>query len=520
MSDILVAYGSSRGGAMAQAKKVAELLGVEARPLNEVTESMLMKFSKAIFCVSTTGNGQYPMNCFSFAQNFEYSSLNISHLKFAMLALGSSYYEHYCKAAILIYDMLVKHGATPMFPLAKSDKAATDYGESVIAGFIQSVETSFSVLAKKVSDIPFTIKRNIQDPKIGTSPLEPSGYQYAKITKKEVLSKDGYTPAMHRYTLELPPNVKYVAGDHFDLLPMNDPENVDAVLRLLKLNPDEVITIEFKGETIIPPKLTIRQLFSQYLDLHCHPTKEIVELFETKITIEKDTSVFDVIVQTSLQIFPDLEKIISAMSLISPRTYSASSEKEGVVDLIIGDIYFGVDRPGMTTHYLSLPATNVVAINHQEGLFQYPTDESSPMIIIALGSGVSPIFSILEHRAKLDKSKQGKLILFMGSRVNASIEKIISELQHYKDTGVINELFIAISREGKKEHVNDLMIANSQLIWTEWQNLKAQFYYCGPPNAVDEFREIMNKFACKLGNMRRNEAVHFTTKHIWNIESF
>jgi sulfite reductase (NADPH) flavoprotein alpha-component len=95
-------------------------------PINSIPDNAFASATLAIFVISTTGNGQFPKNADNFSSRLSMSSVNLSNLRFAELALGSSYYKQYCLAGDTIYKILTEHGAEPLIPYAKSDRAAPD----------------------------------------------------------------------------------------------------------------------------------------------------------------------------------------------------------------------------------------------------------------------------------------------------------------------------------------------------------------------------------------------------------
>jgi sulfite reductase (NADPH) flavoprotein alpha-component len=68
-----------------------------------------------LLVTSTYGDGEPPDNASEWMSFLKFSdSLNLSHLKYAVLALGDTYYPHFCQAGKDFDQYLAKWGAKPL----------------------------------------------------------------------------------------------------------------------------------------------------------------------------------------------------------------------------------------------------------------------------------------------------------------------------------------------------------------------------------------------------------------------
>jgi len=383
------------------------------------------------------------------------------------------------------------------------------------------------------------------------APLTPIGYEYGVLISNTILTPANFLPSMHRYQIKLPVGMTYEAGDHVAILAQNDIEQVKAVLSALKLNGDDVLEVSTtlpEGFNIIPEKVTIRQLFTQYLDLNGLPSRNLIRAFrqvcnnqfkkEDLIAIldpthpqkyndlVKDISSGDFMIEYSKYGIPPLEIIVSACSQIRPRLYSIASAPENtskIIDLIITDVRFGPGgaRAGLCTNFLQRFGLTKIAIHCQKGCFGYPKDPSAPMIMAALGCGIAPMLSLLQHRENLS-GHIGESALFFGCRYRNTYPILDSILQDYVDIGSMNDLYVAYSREGTtKTYITDLMLNNPDTVWKYWSNPKTEFYYCGPARGIpDQLHNILIQITMDKGGMTREEAEKFYALHENHIEAF
>lgn len=524
----LVAYGSTRHKAEKIAKSIAEQYGSEAVELNNVTENDLASSKICIIVISTINDGDFPQNSRDFCQKLcSDSNVDLRGVQYALLGLGSSYYEKFCQASENLNKALLAHGAKPFAPYLKSDKATDDNGDGTINEFMNNVSKAMkSIQQPSSSSSKFELKE------IGTLGkgsntnefIASEGFILVDIKSKELLSVQGYSPQLLRLTLSIPSSISYKAGDYCLIRPQNDPQYVSEVISALKLNPNTLLEITGSGinACLYPPKISVHQLFSQFIDLNARPSQDLRQLIGAS-NMANATTVHELIVN-NLSKIPNLKDFLLSVTQIEPRTYSISSERKGELALIIGTVIIDDAHPGLCTHYLTLPSTKKLLIEVSNGIFKYPDDPSTPIIMCGLGTGISPLFSLIEHRENLIKSgkaKVGPCLVFIGTRYERGSKKALEMLQNYEKRKVITKFYAAISREGKKQHIQDKMKEVADDVWEVWKNEKAMIFFCGPPNtAIDDMRELLVNLAHRKENLTRTDAVSHCSSRKWCIEEF
>jgi sulfite reductase (NADPH) flavoprotein alpha-component len=119
MSSIRILWGSQSGNAQNLAHVIGEGLSsdfaVEVSGMGEISPEEILGMEVAIFVTSTYGDGEPPDNASEWMSYLKFSeNLDLSHLKYAVIGLGDTYYPHFCQAGKDFDHYLTKHGATAL----------------------------------------------------------------------------------------------------------------------------------------------------------------------------------------------------------------------------------------------------------------------------------------------------------------------------------------------------------------------------------------------------------------------
>ena len=128
MSDLLhIVYGTQTGTAEDLAFEIEKLSaekGIESKvfELDDISMSKLEEIKKLLIVTSTTGDGEVPDNGINFWESLSSSnSLNISELKYGVLALGDSSHYDFCNAGKIIDEKLKELGANRILDRQECD---------------------------------------------------------------------------------------------------------------------------------------------------------------------------------------------------------------------------------------------------------------------------------------------------------------------------------------------------------------------------------------------------------------
>jgi sulfite reductase (NADPH) flavoprotein alpha-component len=119
MSEIFIIWGSQSGNA----KNLAHLIGdsltgeylVHVLDMGLVDPEQLKEINTLLVVTSTYGDGEPPDNASEWMSFLKFEDqLNLTHLRYAVIGLGDTYYPHFCQAGKDFDLFLEKHGAQSM----------------------------------------------------------------------------------------------------------------------------------------------------------------------------------------------------------------------------------------------------------------------------------------------------------------------------------------------------------------------------------------------------------------------
>ncbi len=128
MSDVLhIVYATQTGTAEELAfdiDKVSKEKGFSSQvfELDDISMDKLQEIRKLMIVTSTTGDGEVPDNGLTFWENLsKLNELNLSNLKYGVLALGDSSHYDFCNAGKIIDEKLKELGANRIIERQECD---------------------------------------------------------------------------------------------------------------------------------------------------------------------------------------------------------------------------------------------------------------------------------------------------------------------------------------------------------------------------------------------------------------
>ena len=425
----LVAFASQTGFAEQLAWQTAEALQAAGMPIRVVSLAKLgaqdlQAAQRALFVVSTTGEGDAPDTAAGFARKVMGDKLGLDGLSYGVLALGDSSYSHYCAFGHALENWLHRQGAQPLFDTVQVDDGDVDA--------LRHWQQYLGVLGGN-SEMPDW-----------TTPA----YRRWRLAERLHLNPD--SPGGAAFHLGLVPvddMPDWQAGDIAEVGPRNAPAYVDAVLERLGLDGAETLLID--GVPVV---------FSEALSSRLLPHDA-----------------------AGLQTLSGLSaaEVHEVLVPLPHREYSiASLPADGSLQLLVRQTHYEDGRLGLgsgwLTRHAELGAEIALRIRTNRG-FHAP-DSDRPLILIGNGTGLAGLRAHLKERVRSGRHRNW---LLFGERTSSHDFFHRAEIENWHRSGVLTRLDLAFSREsGGCTYVQDCIVQEHDAL-RSWVADGAAIYVCG-----------------------------------------
>lgn len=459
-------------------------------------------------------------------------SVPLGDLRYAVFGCGhSDWKDTYQKVPILLHQLMKISGAKPLVSMGASDAATGDVF-SHFAGWCQEHllpalyrEYNMKVGADEGETTPcsgLSISTN-HPTRVQVRP----GYFPAVVTARKRLSHiitDSDIPTKHHLELRFPAdaNIEYAPGDHLLVLPRTSPHFVNTLLDRLGMAWDTQVTIGLGRALGVQDgtRLSVAELLGAYVELPTILTTKHLRILAAATKEDKLKSQLAELMAGGapslslsglLERFPSftltLPTILQIAAPMRPRTYSISSApatKDGHGSLTISTV-----PGGLASNYLANVGKGhviYVKVNSNPALrvIRSPNQETPPLIMIAVGSGLAPFRAMIqelvmrvgrEHRHGVGSSdiSQFPAYLFYGCRGRSIDEMYVEELDEAERVGAV-AVRRAYSREGTVDslkYVTDAVEGHKNLILDLWKNRGAVIRVCAGKKLADEVWQLL-----------------------------
>lgn len=534
-----IVFGTETGNS----KKLASVLqnrlkaiGVKAKvsSTNQYNPKDLDKEDLLLTIISTHGDGDPPEAARKFHESLKNRTESLPKLKYSVLALGDTSYPLFCKAGEDVDVFLDRLQATRILNIAMCDvdyEATADEWMDAICNLLSSgIATSISQGSQDNQEpSSLTVSRNNENGihpadanengklQNGISKASTRKFYTGIITKSFDLTDAAASKIIRHIEIESDEEIEYLPGDSAGFIPKNDPKEVSAILRGLRLNGEDTITWRKETlnlQTLLEEKASIRYLSKRVM--------ESLEAITRKKLPNARLDLIDIVQNYPPHDSISKESILEILEPITPRYYSISSSPEAQgknsIHLTVAEVDFktaqGKTQKGFCSDYLfELMEGSIVNFRIQKNdNFRIPAPNANA-IYIGPGTGIAPFRSFLFERDSLGHT--GKNWLFFGNR-NFSYDFLYqTELLEFFDSGVLTKFNTAFSRDNsKKVYVQDRIRENGKEL-VEWLDAGAILYICGSkePMSYDVDKTLIEIFM-KEKNLKKSEAEQFLSNLI------
>lgn len=497
---ITLVYGTETGNSKKLATElagVAKKKGIQVKlgDLSQYKPKDLAKEEYLFVVISTQGEGEPPILAKKFYDYIHENELNLSNIKFGVLALGDSTYPQFCKTGEDVDTRFEVLGAERIIPLKRCD---IDYEED----------------AHRWLDHIFEV---VQNKEAGTSQATPakasSGRKKYQGKVSAIINLNDITSDKETYHIEIETEepIAYRPGDALGVIPFNPKSVVEEIIGLIGIDPGKQIQttrVTASAEELLHQHLNISYLLKTTVAQYAQITGQ--DIPETRL------SLLDL-----LRIYPvknaeEFEDIIKVLTVQAPRLYSVSSSPEAHGDseihiTVAKSEFFINDKKqnGLCSGFLSeFEEDGTVEFYIQEAKHFKLPETAKDVIMIGPGTGIAPFRSFLWERDAT--GAEGRNWLFFGDRNFVSDFLYQSEFQDFLKTGALTNLDLAFSRDtAEKVYVQHRLQQKSSEIF-QWLEGGASVYVCGAKEPMSkDVEETLLHIIQHEGKRNEDEAKNY-----------
>jgi sulfite reductase (NADPH) flavoprotein alpha-component len=484
---VTILYASETGNAASLAKKLAERAKAKGLPvkLQDVADYRTKDLKGERYLVlvtSTQGEGEPPTSAADFYEFLHgRKAPRLEGLKFAVLGLGDSTYEHFCKTGRDLDARLAALGATRMVERVDCD---VDY-EAPAAGWTDRL------VDQLVREAPPAEAKIVAFPQVAAhaaaaEPLYDRANPFeAAVIENLQLTGRGSSKEIRHVELSLEGSgLSYEPGDSIGIVPQNEPELVGELIGALGLAGEsdlvQALTRDYEITT-----LTGRFL-SGWAELSgAKALKELAADPAAQKAWMHGREVIDVV-----SAFPvpgvDAKAFTGLLRKLPPRLYSLASSQAASPDeahIVVSTVRYdshGRQRKGVASTMLAervRPDDTLPVYINSNRHFRLPADNDAPIIMIGAGTGVAPYRAFLQERE--ERGAQGRSWLFFGERNFRTDFLYQVEWQRWLKDGVLSRIDLAFSRDqAEKIYVQHRLLERAAELHA-WLEEGAHLYLCG-----------------------------------------
>ncbi|HMO51553.1 MAG TPA: assimilatory sulfite reductase (NADPH) flavoprotein subunit [Kiritimatiellia bacterium] len=524
-ADITILVGSQTGNGEKLAQQLHDKaasrgLKTAVRKMGDYKLPQLKTEKHLLVIVSTHGEGEPPDNTkemYEFLHSKRAPSLK--QADFAVLGLGDSSYEFFCKMGVDFDKRLEELGAKRLIARVDCDVDYDDPAERWMEAALTELAGRVEVSAPSGSF-----------PVLSATPSSAYSRKHpfpAALLEDIVLNGRGSDKETHHIELSLEGSgLAYEPGDALGVYPVNAPDVVDDLLAALKCQGDETVTFEEKS-------LTLREAFSRHLEITTI-TRPVMKYYAALAKHKKLDALLDDQNKQALNDylhgreivdlvsdFPvkklEPQALVSGLRKLPPRLYSiASSLKQhpDEVHLTVAAVRyqsFGRNRKGVCSTYLAdrigEDGTVPVYVDANSN-FKLPGDPSAPVIMIGPGTGIAPFRAFIEEREAIGAT--GKNWLFFGDQHFMTDFLYQAEWLRYLKSGLLTRMNVAFSRDqAHKVYVQHRMAETSRDLY-QWLQDGAYLYVCGDEKRMaHDVHEALIQVVASEGALNREQAEEY-----------
>lgn len=530
--EVTLLYGSQTGNGQRLATQLSKQLEekglrVSLASMSDYKTNSLKSVEDLIIIVSTHGEGDPPDNALTFYE-FLHSrrAPKLEGVRYAVLSLGDSSYEFFCKTGQDFDKRLAELGGTSLCDRVDCD---LDFDEQA-AQWMNEVVEQLSVAEHADASAQTATAQSLSG--IALPNVSEYSRQHPFLAEVyENINLNGRGSARETRHLELSlegSNLTYEPGDAVGIYPDNHPELVDALIEALGWDKYEHVPLNDKGDVC-----TLQQALQDHFEITVltKPLLEKVAAYSSHEALHQlfvagnEEELKDYLKERDLlDLVRDFapwqwsaSEFVSLLRKIPPRLYSIASSlkaNEDEVHLTIRTVRYeahGRERHGVCSIQCAervKPGDTLRIFIQQNPNFKLPNDPDVPLIMIGPGTGVAPFRAFLAERE--ESGARGDTWLFYGDQHFHTDFLYQIEFQRWLKDGVLTRMDVAFSRDTpEKVYVQHRMLEKRRELF-EWLERGAVVYVCGDEkHMAKDVHETLLTIIAEEGQLKREDAEQY-----------
>jgi len=519
---IHILYGSQTGNSESVAHDAAN--AAKAHGLKPIVLSMdaidyadFIQVEYLLIITSTYGEGDMPDNAeMLWNEVLADDSIDLSQMKYSILALGDTSYDLFCKAGIDWDERLETLKAQRLVERVDCDVDFDEAAETWISNVIPLMAEGAASITMAEDTTPVASQYNRKNPFPAT------------LTSNRLLTSADSSKETRHYEISITGSeLNYEAGDALNIVPTNCPDLVNAILKAIgctgtEQEPvhSELLSLSDALRTHFEIKLPSKELVSAIAE-HSGD-KELNTALADKDALSKylwGRDTLDLLLQ-----FPEMQfsaaEFIALLKPLQHRAYSISSSGKAhpeSVHLTIASVRYNShdrDHKGVCSTYLADlvdDSTEVRCFFSPNKVFRVPENNDLPMIMVGPGTGIAPFRAFLQEREF--RQAKGLNWLFFGDR-NAATDYIYQdEINAMQASGLLNKLDLAFSRDQEEKiYVQDRMREQGAELFTQLEQ-GAYFFVCGDAyRMAKDVDKALHELIATHGQLSEEQAAEYVNQ--------
>ncbi|XP_077294465.1 cytochrome P450 reductase isoform X2 [Arctopsyche grandis] len=506
------------------------------------------------------------------------SLAGLSRLAHAQVfGLGNKTYEHYNEVGIYVDRRLEELGAHRVYTLGLGDDDANIEDDFItwkdkfwpaVCEFFGIESTGEEEMIRQYKllepcDVPMDriysgeIAR-LHSFKNQRPPYDSKNPYLAPMKVNRELHKGGDRSCLHvEFNIE-GSKMRYDAGDHLAMFPVNNTDLVNRLGELSGMDLDQIFSLintdtDSSKKHPFPCPTSYRTALTHYLEITAIPRTHVLKELAEYCSDEADKEKLRLMSSTSVEgkalystwvagasrnivhiledlpsCKPPLDHLCELLPRLQPRYYSISSSPKlhpNTVHITAVVVQYktssGRTNDGVATSWLSKMRpvegedSPVVPIYIRKSQFRLPVRSQIPIIMIGPGTGFAPFRGFIQerHLARQEDKQLGDTILYFGCRHKDQDFLYREELEEYTSSGLI-KMHSAFSRDQEQKiYVTHLLEQNADELWNVIGLNNGHVYICGDARSMAlDVRNIVLKVIKEKGQMSEAEAAQYLKK--------